>query len=598
MNQIKIDFPKKSESELKDIANERMQKKRNLEEELKKLKDIQDNNTSNVNTSLNKKDLKNNGKNINIQNIHEELEKLKIESLEGFILYDFPNTYNQMIKLENAFTGYIQPINKDIDLRDYQMNNLTNSIDKPYINITNNNPDIFAFFNNNALINQKSYFDSYIIIDLPEEETLKRMNNRFIDPNTNIIYHNEYNPPNPNDKKLNERLIELKEPSEKQIKELILQFYQEYPKILYILNIFNNYYKIEEIEKDKVFEKIENNILIELKKYEEGENNDIIGNLDSQINEEKNEIIKYLKRLKEIKRVLSKEISKEIIKNWAEIQDEYRFKIKNFIKNYFELKLNILGEMENYYEEFINFLNKSSKKYKLVDVFYKKYNLILEKFPYLQKNNLVKEEFEKNLIELSGNLWKLIQERKLDSISQLDKIKNQYFIEQNLEIFGNYIINLIVLETKQYYNKINIIKKFYYEFDRPKLSEKFPYEYEFKDEFILEGINNYQIFIIFNNKDMEKEESLNNNETIISPKIEKVYLNCFKLFFYYDFEMLSMKNKLKEEYNNNLEQNRQSRTKKKLKSYKNKILRDTQNIEINKIINEEEELKTELLNEK
>ena len=266
------------------------------------------------------------------------------------------------------------------------MNNLTNSIDKPYINITNNNPDIFAFFNNNALINQKSYFDSYFIIDLPEEETLKRMNNRFIDPNTNIIYHKEYNPPNPNDKKLNERLIELKEPSEKQIKELILQFYQEYPKILYILNIFNNYYKIEEIEKDKVFEKIENNILIELKKYEEGENNDIIGNLDSQINEEKNEIIRYLKRLKEIKRVLSKEISKEIIKNWAEIQDEYRFKIKNFIKNYFELKLNILGEMENYYEEFINFLNKSSKKYKLVDVFYKKYNLILEKFPYLQKN--------------------------------------------------------------------------------------------------------------------------------------------------------------------------------------------------------------------
>ena len=598
MNQIKIDFPKKNESELLDLANERMQKKRNLEEELKKLKDIQDNNTTNANTSLNKKDLKNNGKNIDIQNIHEELEKLRIESLEGFILYDFPNTYNQIIKLENAFTGYIQPINKDIDLRDYQMNNLTNSIDKPYINITNNNPDIFAFFNNNALINQKSYFDSYFIIDLPEEETLKRMNNRFIDPNTNIIYHKEYNPPNPNDKKLNERLIELKEPSEKQIKELILQFYQEYPKILYILSIFNNYYKIEEIEKNKVFEKIENNILIELKKYEEGENNDIIGNLDSQINEEKNEIIRYLKRLKEIKRVLPKEISKEIIKNWAEIQDECRFKIKDFIKNYFELKLNILGEMENYYEEFINFLNKSSKKYKLVDVFYKKYNLILEKFPYLQKNNLVKEEFEKNLIELSGNLWKLIQERKLDSISQLDKIKNQYFIEQNLEIFGNYIINLIVLETKQYYNKINIIKKFYYEFDRPKLSEKFPYEYEFKDEFILEGINNYQIFIPFNNKDIEKEESLNNNETIISPKIEKVYLNCFKLLFYYDFEMLSMKNKLKEEYNNNLEQNRQSRTKKKLKSYKNKILRDTQNIEINKIINEEEELKTALINEK
>ena len=86
---------------------------------------------------------------------------------------------------------------------------------------------------------------------------------------------------------------------------------------------------------------------------------------------------------------------------------------------------------------------------------------------------------------------------------QLKEIKNQNFIEQNLEIFGNYIINLIISETKQYYNKINIIKKFYYEFEKPKLSDNFPYEYKFKDESLLEDINNYQIFIPFNNNDIE-----------------------------------------------------------------------------------------------
>ena len=600
INQIKIDFPKKNESELVEKINERIQKRQNLEEELKKLMEVQDDNIANINSSTNKKELKNNTKTMSIQNINDELEKIKIESLEGFILYDFPNTYNQMMKLENTLTGYIQPIDLDINIRDFQMNNLTKSIDKPYINITNNNQDISTFFNNNNNIffNQKSFFNSYFIIDLSEEETLKRMNNRFKDPITNIIYHTEYNPPNPNDKKLNERLIELKEPSEKQIKELILQFYQEYPKILYLLNIFNNYYRIEEIEKNKVFEKIESNILIELKKYEEGENKDIIGNLVDQINEEKNEIIRYLKRLKEIKRVLPKEISEEIINNWAEFQDKYQLNIKNFIKNYFELKKNILKQMKDYQEEFIDFLNKSSKKYKLVDIFYKKYNLILEKFPYIQNNKLVKEELENNIIELSGCLWELIQERKLDSLLQLKEIKNQNFIEQNLEIFGNYIINLIISETKQYYNKINIIKKFYYEFEKPKLSDNFPYEYQFKDESLLEDINNYQIFIPFNNNDIEKKESLNKNERIISPKIEKVYFNCFKLFFYYDNEMLTLKNKLKEEYNNNLEQSKSSRAKKKFKSVKKRTLRDIQNIEINKIINEEEELKNALINEK
>ena len=62
--------------------------------------------------------------------------------------------------------------------------------------------------------------------------------------------------------------------------------------------------------------------------------------------------------------------------------------------------------------------------------------------------------------------------------------------------------------------------------------------------------------------------------------------------------MLTLKNKLKEEYNNNLEQSKSSRAKKKFKSVKKRTLRDIQNIEINKIINEEEELKNALINEK
>ena len=64
-----------------------------------------------------------------------------------------------------------------------------------------------------------------------------------------------------------------------------------------------------------------------------------------------------------------------------------------------------------------------------------------------------------------------------------------------MELFGEIIINLIILETKQFYDKINIIKKFYYEFKKPRLSEKFPYEYIVNEEYLLEDINDYQIFI-------------------------------------------------------------------------------------------------------
>ena len=86
--------------------NERIQKRQNLEEELKKIMEVQDDNIANINSSTNKKELKNNTKTMSIQNINDELEKIKIESLEGFILYDFPNTYDQMMKLENTLSEF------------------------------------------------------------------------------------------------------------------------------------------------------------------------------------------------------------------------------------------------------------------------------------------------------------------------------------------------------------------------------------------------------------------------------------------------------------------------------------------------------------
>ena len=603
IHQIKKDFP----MEIQEKIKEKIQKKRILEKELK-IMNKQNNdfvsnetNSSIINKKESKNSIKNNNlKNINLQNKIEEIEKLKIDLLEGFILYDYPTTFIQMMKLENIITGYIQPIDKNIDQREYKINNLLNTIDRPYINLSNIKEYISSDLNINNLNLQKSFFNSYFLIELSEEETLKRMKNRFKDPNTGIIYHSEYFPPNPDDKKLNERLIELKEPNEDKIKELLKQFYLEYPKVLYQINLFNNYYRVDALEKNEVFEIIEKYILNEFKKFEEEENNDIIGNLidennKSEINE-KSDVIKYIKRLKEIKKILPEEFSEDFIKNWTEIQDKYIREIKNFIKFFFKTRNNILEQMNFYREDFIEILNNTSQKYKLVEVLYEKYNILFQKFPYLKSNNLVKEEFNNNIIELSGNLWNLVQERKLSSITELNNIKNQNFIEQNLESFGNYIINLIILETQYYYNKINLIKKFYYEFEKPKLSEKFPYEYIFNEESILENTFTSPIFIHRSSENKEEEYK-------ISPKLDKIYLNCFKLLFDYDKKVLLIKNKLKDEYNNmyNIDDIRMSlaRSRKKLKSIKKKTLRESTNQENkNIIINDLEELNLALNNEK
>jgi adenylate kinase family enzyme len=474
--------------------------------------------------------------NINsIENINEELEKIINESIEGFILYDYPNNYNQFQKLENMLTGFIQEIDKNPDKRDIYMNILTNYIDKPYINISNINREVSSFLNKNNL-HIKSFFNCYILLELSEEETLKRMNNRLKDPNTDIIYHKEYSPPNPSDKKLIERLVPLNEPNDDTIKELITHFYSEYPDIIYFLHLFNNLYRIDLEDKNEIFKKIENIILGEIKKYEERENKDIIINNNYEFNDE-NEIMRYFKRLNETKKYISKELSEDIIKIWNEQQDKYLLGIKHFLSNFIELKNNFIEQMNIYQEEFIDYLNNSSKKYKLVDIFYKKYNILLEKYPFLKNIHLVKEEFNRNIIELIDHIWELIQMKKRDSISELNNIKNQNFIDNQLEIFGEYIINLIILETNHYYKKINIITKFYYEFERSKISDKFPYEYIFNKEFILENINELPIFTSDLNLNSQQSKSS------ISPKIEKIYNNCHKLLFDYDKTMIALNKK-------------------------------------------------------
>ena len=591
--EIKKDFPPKSENEINEQIQQRNQRKQKLEEELKELKEEANHEQTNDKNKKSKGKSKKQAH--NIDHITEELEKIVNESYEGFIIYDYPNNYNQYKKLEYMTTGFVQEIDRVPDKRDIYMNILTNSIDKPYINISNTSKEGAMYLNNNN-ISKKSFFNCYILLELSEEETLKRMNNRLKDPNTGIIYHKEYSPPNPTDKKLNDRLIALTEPNDEKIKDLLAQFYSEYPKILYYIYLFNNLHRIDYEDKDEIFETIEEIISGEIKKFEERENKDIMGNLINNLDYmDENEVVKYFKRLNESKKVIPKELSEEIIKIWYDNQDKYIKGVRNFIKNLLELKYTVIQQLNNYQEEFIDFLNNPSNKYKIVEIFYEKYNTLLEKYPYIKNSHLVKEEFEKNLNELLDHIWEIIQNRKIDFISELNNIKKQQFIEQQLELFGEYIINLFILETNLYYNKVNIIKKFYFEFENQKLAEKFPYEYVFKKDIILEKIDLYPIFDI---------KSFSSKKHKISPKLDKLYLNCYKLFFKYDNAMRSINDKEKESNNlNSSGMSSSSPPKRKIKTfYKAKTKSDMKSelsaLSENKAINYDGEMKAALSNEK
>ena len=556
INLIKKDFPIKGGDIYEDIAKRNL-RKQTIEQDLERLKEECE------------KKKKYGAKEMREQQLLEkEYDDLTKEGYYGFILVDFPNNYNQYIKFENTMTGFVQQIDKEENMRDKYLDLLTFPIDKPYTNISNLCPDVINYlgFGNKNLSN--SFFNNYIWLEINEEETLKRVNDRLIDETTNIIYHKDFNPPPQNDKKVMERLKPITEPTEEKIKNELKKYDIEFPKILGYISLFHNLKRISKINKNEIFEEIDEVLLNLVKKFEDREIKDEIVALNNfDLDEEEN--IKYFKKLNEVKKKVNKEISANIISLWSESAYNYSKSVKNFLYNFASLKNNISEKMDIMQQIFIQYLNKHSQKKKLVEIFQKKYQIFIEKYNYLKKKNIVKKEFQKDVVELTEHFWEIIQMKKRDAINELKNLKNQNFIDKQFESFWKYISELFKAETIFYIKKINIIRKYYYEFEGSKYLEKCPYEYSFDEQDILKDINNFMIF----NKDYKKtnkdkdidiennikdKENLNNNNNIdiqseeVSPRIDKMFKNCFKFLFYYDKKINEIFQKEKEKYTLNI----------------------------------------------
>ena len=207
---------------------------------------------------------------------------------------------------------------------------------------------------------------------------------------------------------------------------------------------------------------------------------------------------------------------------------------------------------------FFQYLNSKTQKQRLVEIFQRKYEIFLDKYHNLRRKKIVKDEFKKDIIELTEHYWEIIQMKKRDSINELKNLKEQNFIENQSELFWDYISKLFVIETNFYIKKINIIKKYYYEFEGNKYSEKCPYEYTLNEDDLLKEVNDYAIYnkkteeknIKSKSKNKEPHKiNLNNiHDRQISPRIDRIFKNCFKFLFNYDKKMNDISQKEKEKY--------------------------------------------------
>lgn len=184
---IKQDFPEKTQSQLIDEINLKNKKKKELQEELNKLKEEKTN--------------KNPGKNSAIKNESfyiNELQKLSIDSNKGIVLVDFPGNVQQAKFFEHKINNFISDIERPKTFTAQLKENYHMILDK----VTK--PDT-----SKALV--QGAFNLIFYMEVSNQESLRRAKNRKIDPNTGIIYHLEDNPPPLEDKKLTERLLNYEE---------------------------------------------------------------------------------------------------------------------------------------------------------------------------------------------------------------------------------------------------------------------------------------------------------------------------------------------------------------------------------------------------
>ena len=139
-----------------------------------------------------------------------------------------------------------------------------------------------------------------------------------------------------------------------------------------------------------------------------------------------------------------------ILNDLMTFNEKYYKGLAKFFHLIKDQKNNIYQRLTLIQLKFREFLNQKTNKKAIINIYTTKYNEFFSEnkaFFYSSKANY---EFEKDLEELTENLWLLITEKEKMSIKELDANKNSGFIEKELEKFYYNVQNLFLLETEKF----------------------------------------------------------------------------------------------------------------------------------------------------
>lgn len=504
---IKINFPFKNSGE---ILNEAINRN-NARNELLKAKEI----------IKEEKDKRPNWYMNELKNIEEELKKLDREAIYGFCIVNFPYTYNQAKLLERKLNGYIPDNEKTKTLVEIYKEDSSLILDKspqpePLKVLIPSAVDLFIYLNTSTL------------------EAARRSFGRKRDPNTNIEYHLQYNPPliDENIGYICERLIPItdNENSESSFVTrcvsfentigLLKEFYEPFgfeaiqlktwqeingnsnPDTVnsdickYIDKIIEHKNHLEEemIEANQDYDLniTESNSSGESKLMEENlnENNDNDENSANDFADMKNDLKninidkidkkksnydeameKYKEKVNFVKKQLSPELIDLLLKIWFRMFENYTRECKSIFKFIRKQRDYISTSYNSLCQKFIEFLKRPSKKQLHLLDYQVSYNNFLDEYPDIKDDPRVKEEHHQRVDDLSDKIYEIIEIRKVEAIEQRKKIMTSNWIENEMEKFYHNLERLFQVEIDKFLGSLQIIKDYYHGLDNRVLAE-------------------------------------------------------------------------------------------------------------------------------
>ena len=191
VERLKLEYENTEMTVSEDKLEEGIRREKELVEQLEALEDT----SAPVDPKAKGKGAAKGGGKDQSETLKEELDSIRNVEAKGWILLDFPRNLTQMKMLETCLSGYVSKT--DMPKNDLQQKfEAWSKLATP--------SEIVDEAVTGEVEAETSGLDGVVILNTPEPECARRASNRKIDPQTQIVYHMETNPPD--DAKTLERL--------------------------------------------------------------------------------------------------------------------------------------------------------------------------------------------------------------------------------------------------------------------------------------------------------------------------------------------------------------------------------------------------------